>query len=63
MQKAKIVGKDSIRTKIIIANQTLEQGAHFKYLVCDITTYEVEKDILNQTKNIKGSVGHKVDEL
>ena len=41
------LGKDSVRTKIIIADLDLKRGAHFNYLVCDMNTYDEGKNILN----------------
>jgi hypothetical protein len=60
-------GKDPLRTKILIYNETTEQVSHFRYLGCDVT-YEINNDIQNKlnkfsqicdtiTRTLKGKTG------
>ena len=60
-QKTKVMafsGKQHIRTKIVVNNQTLEQVNHFNYLGCDIS-YGFDKDIQSKVSkfgHICGSI-------
>jgi hypothetical protein len=37
--------KQSVRTKTVIDNYTLEQVTHFKYLGCDVYQYDNDVDV------------------
>ena len=41
------LGKDPVRTKVILENKPIEQTSHFNYLGCDIS-YECDNDIKNE---------------
>jgi hypothetical protein len=51
-------GKQSVRTKIVIDNYTLEQVTHLKYLGCDVS-YQYDNDVnikLKKFQNICGTI-------
>lgn len=49
-------GKETVRSKIIIDNKTLEQVSHFNYLGCD-TTYERDKDVESKVHKFQAICG------
>jgi hypothetical protein len=51
-------GKQSVRTKIVIDNYTLEHMTHFKYLGCDVSyQYDNHVDVkLKKFQNICGTI-------
>jgi hypothetical protein len=51
-------GKQSVGTKTVIDNYTLEQVTHFKYLGCDVS-YQYDNDVdvkLKKIQNICGTI-------